>query len=209
MKEGKASETKFGNKGLVILLCVLVVAIVGLGVGIGIVMLNSREKTAVIEEDSTEEQVLQDKYVAYVDEYNAARVKAKELLGQDPVDTKAIVELYSNLAEQSFANDEIDRGSSYVYAEYDDLLNGGFKQEALDVMTALNLDIFNEPEQHMWCIRIISLAEELGNNEVVLQYQPLLAATEAAYKANVAAANAAAEEGRRIRENAINEGRNE
>lgn len=34
MKEGKASEAKSGNKGLVILLCVFVVVIVGLGVGV-------------------------------------------------------------------------------------------------------------------------------------------------------------------------------
>lgn len=38
MKEGKA---KFEHKGLVILLCVLLVAIVGLGVGIGVILNNN------------------------------------------------------------------------------------------------------------------------------------------------------------------------
>lgn len=38
MKEGKASEAKSGNKGLVILLCALVVVIVGLGIGIVVVV---------------------------------------------------------------------------------------------------------------------------------------------------------------------------
>lgn len=205
MKEGKA---KVENKGLLILLCVLVAAIVGLGIGIGVVVLNSKEEVVVVEDEPTEEQILEADYVAYVDEYNAARAEAKSLLEQDPVDVNAIIRLYSDLAEQSFANGETDRGSSYVRAEYDDLLAGGFKQEALDVVTALDLDIFNEPEQHMWCMRIIALAEELGNSEVVSQYQPLLAATEAAYEANGAAADAAAEEGRRAKENTINEGEN-
>lgn len=205
MKEGKA---KVENKGLLILLCVLVAAIVGLGIGIGVVVLNSKEEVVVVEDEPTEEQILEANYVAYVDEYNAARAEAKSLLEQDPVDVNAIIRLYSDLAEQSFANGETDRGSSYVRAEYDDLLAGGFKQEALDVVTALDLDIFNEPEQHMWCMRIIALAEELGNSEVVSRYQPLLAATEAAYEANGAAADAAAEEGRRAKENTINEGEN-
>ena len=42
MKEGKASEAKSGNKGLVILLCVLVVVIVGLGVGVIVANRNNK-----------------------------------------------------------------------------------------------------------------------------------------------------------------------
>ena len=42
MKEGKASEAKSGNKGLVILLCVLAVVIVGLGVGVIVANRNNK-----------------------------------------------------------------------------------------------------------------------------------------------------------------------
>lgn len=41
MEKGKVG---FENRGLVILLCVLVMAIVGLGIGIGVVVLNGKKK---------------------------------------------------------------------------------------------------------------------------------------------------------------------
>lgn len=48
MKEGKAESN---NKGLIILLCALVVVIVGLGIGIGVVMLNDSRNGSVAEND--------------------------------------------------------------------------------------------------------------------------------------------------------------
>ena len=190
MKEGKA---KFENKGLIILLCVLVVAIVGLVVGI-VLPKGGGEEVVVVDEPS-EEQVLYDEYVSYVDDYNAVRAEAKNLLGQDSVDVDAIVDLYNQYINQNIANNELDRASSYMYAEYEDLLAGGFKQEALDALVVMDFSVFNEPEQYRWYSIVVSLANELGNGDVVLQYEPLMAQTKAAYDANYAAAEAAAREG--------------
>jgi len=190
MKEGKA---KFENKGLIILLCVLVVAIVGLVVGI--VLLKGGGEEVVVVDEPFEEQVLYDEYVSYVDDYNAVRAEAKNLLGQDPVDVDAIVDLYNQYINQNIANNELDRASSYMYAEYEDLLAGGFKQEALDALVVMDFSVFNEPEQYRWYSIVVSLANELGNGDVVLQYEPLMAQTKAAYDANYAAAEAAAREG--------------
>lgn len=88
MKEDKASEMKSGNKGLVILLCMLVVVIVGLGVGIGVVVnfgledqldvgivdsdidmiiLEHQEKIDAAENDEEKKELYEERYYAVTD----------------------------------------------------------------------------------------------------------------------------------------------
>ena len=78
-------------------------------------------------------------------------------------------------------------------AEIYDLLDGGFKQEALDVLTGMDLEVFDESRQHFWYEMIISLAGDLNEDEIAQRYEPLWDATKAAYDASLAGTEAAAE----------------
>lgn len=182
----------FENKGLVVLLGMLGVVIVGLAVGIAIVSMNKGEEVVI--NDENEDEISYQEYLDYVEEYDIVQTEADRLLNEDPVDITAVVNLYSKYIDENLANNEIDRASSYMYAEYESLLASGFKEELLSVMTARDYGVFDEPEQYRWFIKIIDLGRELGRDDVVVEYEPLATKTRAAYDANYAAAEAAAEE---------------
>lgn len=184
---------KFENKGLVVLLGVLGIVIIGLVVGIVAVNLRwDNEATVVNEDDKAEE--LADEYVAYVEDYGIVREKAQELLRQDPVDVDAIIRLYSEHIEYNIASGSYGRASSYMLAEMDDLVAGGFRKEALGVLTSMDFDIFDKPERYRWYSEIIALAEELGDNETVRMYDSLRQEVKEAYEINYASSEAAATE---------------
>lgn len=183
---------KFENKGLVVLLGVLGIVIIGLVVGIVVVNMNGGDEIVTSKED--EDEISYQEYTNYVEEYDAVRAEAQRLLGENPVDVDAIIKLYSKYIDANLANDELDRASSYIYAENEDLLAGGFKQEALDAMLVIDYSVFDEPEQYRWYVKIIDLANELGESNIAKEYEPLAASTKAAYDANYAAAEAAAKE---------------
>ena len=94
MEKGKVG---FENRGLVILLCVLVMAIVGLGIGIGVVMLNNEEKEAVVVENGLSEVSMAEKvYNEYVEEFDRVREIANGLVEGGMDSATPIVELILN-----------------------------------------------------------------------------------------------------------------
>ena len=193
MEKGKVG---FENRGLVILLCVLVMAIVGLGIGIGVVMLNNEEKEAVVVENGLSEVSMAEKvYNEYVEEFDRVREIANGLIEGGMDSATPIVELYSKYIEECFENRELDHASAYIYAENEDLMRAGFKREALDVLLGIDFSAFNEPEQYRWYSKIMSLAGELNMDDVVASYAPLAAEVKAAYDASCAAAEKVAAEG--------------
>ena len=184
------SKAKSDNGGLIALLCVLGVVIVGLVAGV--IIMGVGKKTEETPEVS-ESQRSYEEYAAYVDEYEATIAKAQELFQQRPVDVEAIIKMYTERVNNSISKKDIDRAGSYLEAEIYDLLDGGFKQEALDVLTGMDLEVFDESRQHFWYEMIISLAGDLNEDEIAQRYEPLWDATKAAYDASLAGTEAAAE----------------
>lgn len=184
------SKAKSDNGGLIALLCVLGVVIVGLVAGV--IIMGVGKKTEETPEVS-ESQRSYEEYVAYVDEYEATIAKAQELFQQRPVDVEAIIKMYTECVNNSISKKDIDRAGSYLEAEIYGLLDGGFKQEALDVLTGMDLEVFDESRQHFWYEMIISLAGDLNEDEIAQRYEPLWDATKAAYDASLAGTEAAAE----------------
>lgn len=176
MKEGKASEAKSGNKGLVILLCVLAVVIVGLGVGISVVMLSNRESGGVVVEN--EDQVLEEEtaYYEYADDFAAVLAEADELLRQNPVNVEAIKLLFREPIDRYLENGDytdIVRAATYVTAETQKMLSGGFEREALDELLRIDLSVFNKPEQYRQYMTVIDIAGNLGEDAIVSEYKIL------------------------------------
>lgn len=177
MEEGKA---KFENKSLVILLCVLIVAIVGLGIGIGVVMLNSKEEVAVEDKSTEEEGIVStatleqiETYEAFRQEYDAVLAETQRLLSENPVDTVAIRELYTEAMSGYMNAATYGNVQDLMIAEYDSLISGGFKEEALDALVSVDFSIFPESVQNRWYNKIVDLAQELGNVDLVAKYQQL------------------------------------
>ena len=115
----------------------------------------------------SESQRSYEEYAAYVDEYEATIAKAQELFQQRPVDVEAIIKMYTERVNNSISKKDIDRAGSYLEAEIYGLLDGGFKQEALDVLTGMDLEVFDESRQHFWYEMIISLAGDLNEEKLI------------------------------------------
>lgn len=113
MKEGKASETKSGNKGLVILLCVLVVAIIGLGVGIGVSISGSGKDDTVDDEF--------DGFAITDDPMDADYILNLERTAADFEDVRSGVELYEAAIDVNINN--VDNLLKLRIAYSDFLLN--------------------------------------------------------------------------------------
>lgn len=203
MKEGKAESN---NKGLIILLCALVVVIVGLGIGIGVVMLNRKgEEVVVVEDDQMTESEIS--YYAYLDNYDEVQKRVEELLNQDPVDVAMVVDLYYEYINDCLGNNELDRASSYINAEYNNLVNAGFKGETLDVLTSIDFSIFDLPEQYRQYSKIVELAKDLDREDIVEIYEPLVANSKEAFESSCKVSESlAAEFGLEYDKNACNSG---
>lgn len=193
---------KASNKGLVGVLAVLCVVIVGLVVGIVVVNLNAgrSQETEVVEEteELTPEQVA---YYDYVADFDKVQEQARGLLASG-ANASEIVALYSPYIAQCLKDGAVDRASSYIQAEQNDLLGAGYKQAALDELLNLDFSAFNAPEQYKYYTDIIEMANDLGRSDVATEYAPLAAQTKEAYDRNYAASERAAAEGAAIRERA-------
>ena len=91
---------KSNNRGLLVLLCVLGVAIVGLTAGIILMGGKKAEK----ETEVSEEQIAADKYVSYVEDYYSVRNRVSELFDSGFVSADNIIEIYSVNINDSIAD---------------------------------------------------------------------------------------------------------
>lgn len=195
------------NKSLTITLASLCCVAIALAVVVIVNHFNPTPETSTDTSSETskpseeEEKALRESYNNAIETFKQTEAKVAELLAQDPIDVQAVVSLYAERINQCLANNEVDRAGAYITSERENLLSKNFKKEALDALTAIDYSVFVEAEQYRRYTTIISLAEELGENEIVSKYEPLAAKTKAAYDANYAASEKAAAEGAEARKN--------
>ncbi len=175
MKEGKASEAKSGNKGLVILLCVLVVAIVGLVIGI-VVPKGGGEEVVIVDEPTEEIEIAETDPEAaaatreFVAGQEAVETEAVELLNQASPDMDGIRQLYAGPYAEFVANGEISYAYSYLMSELNLYYENGYKEAALDLLTSTDLTIYDDTLQWIFCDAVIRLANELNKQSVLSDY---------------------------------------
>ena len=187
MKEGKA---RFGNKGLVALLCALGVMIVGLAVGIVVVNVNKGGEVAVSEEDDNDPPFSEEEAKStqeYMEDFEDAQNRSEELLSQDPADVVAVVSIYKDYIDKYLARKEFDRACAFIELQRMDLLSRGFSVEELDFLLGIDFSVFDEITQYRNYYTIVSLAEELGRADVVAEYQPLVDGLQAIWDSNIQA----------------------
>ena len=148
------------------------------GQGSETVVVDEEEEEYIVT-NATPEQLAA--YATYEEKYDAVRAKAKELLSENPVDVAAIMQLYSAAYNEYNSTETYDYAQGFLSAELEDLTAGGFKQETLEALTAVDYNIYPLNIRHRRYLQIINLARELGNNEVAAEYEALAATTEAAY----------------------------
>lgn len=195
-------QKKKNNKWLVVVLCALVVLIVGLV--IGIITVNNNRAAEEDDQNSVGDDVIYfdtnmdgeelAEYNEYMDYYNEVRARVREIMNADSVDVGAVMKLYTEAITKYAARNGFSEVQAFVQAEKEDLLDGGFKREALDAMISVDYSYFPEPAQHRIYNDIIDLAKELGDAAVVAKYEPLAEATKEAFESSDRAIREAAVE---------------
>lgn len=205
------------HRGLVWVLVGLVFVIVGLTVGIVVVMNRDGDgeeiTTQEIETQEIAEGCYYDEYAGEIAcDFDEKVLKEKQLidevyrinegvqqsLDKESVDMDTINQLYAAGVAKAI---ELDR-TDYVIVITNDvtgaLLSKGLKRESLDILLSVDFSLFSEPNQYRFYDRIIELAKELNDSEVVAKYQTLRSQVEpeymAEYEATQEAAKRAAEE---------------
>lgn len=184
-------EKKNSNWGLVVLLCALLVAIVGLAVGIFMINYNNAPKE---DSNSDDMAVSYDEYLSYIDEYDDVEKKFKELAAKNPVDTEEFISLTSEYIDKYVNAGDTDRASSFVQLVEEVLMDLNHKNELLEVMTSIDLDVFTEADRYRYYSAIIDIANDLGDDGIVQKYTPLRERVKAAYDAEYEGAKAARKE---------------
>lgn len=183
MTDGKKKKQP-RKLSLIIVLVSLCVVIIALVVGI-IALVNNANRTneknsALAEFEEKWEEGSED----LNDRLMSANIEAQTLASQEPIDVTKINELYDAVFTQAFLRDRKDYMLPIIKAENDLLLAHGLKQEALQVLRSINYEILAEPDQYRVYAMIIELAGELGDTEMVTQYQDLQKGVEEAYLEN-------------------------
>lgn len=158
MKEGKASETKSGNKGLVILLCVLAVVIVGLGVGISVIMGVQRN----IKSDENSERINK-------------LIDTEEAMsgwdGEVSDSTKAMI-LTDDIRDKLQNN--VDYDVSDAIAEYDEVYRGSDGDLKVYVAIEYANYLYTISQDVEASVKILEDVDDLTNNDF-LRYEYLSA----------------------------------
>lgn len=182
MEEGRMSPEKRNLLIVLGALCSLAVVLAVL-----VVMNFVKQPKEVVEErdygrpdisEMTEEDIA---YYNYVDDFDEVERKVQELFGKNPVDVDAINAIYKERVDHYMSNDETDRAGSFILDWYNNYDSREMKQEALDVLTSVRLENLAPAEQYRYYTRLISLAKELGRDDLVKKYEPLQASTKEAY----------------------------
>ncbi|MBR2725977.1 hypothetical protein IKE87_01790 [Candidatus Saccharibacteria bacterium] len=179
-------NTKNGDAGKnkKILICVLVglgILIIGLVIGL-IVTFNSKKSDGTIDTPDEMEAAMEiDKKIT--EEAVYAREEATKLLEQNPVDVNRINELYNNAISLALNNNRADYMAVLVYDRNELLTAKGLKKEALDALLSLDYSTLSEPNKYRTYTLIVDLARELGENDVLAEYEELQKSVSRAYHA--------------------------
>ena len=145
----------------------------------------TEEEQAIIDASEEEMEKWSEKYESFENDVASVRNEAKKYLEQTPVDFDAIHGLYSELEEKYKKSDDLSFVVSLMFDERNLFLEYEKKEEALRGLTLNDYSIFAEWDQHDYYGKILDLANELGNEDVVMEYQPLFDATQAAWDENM------------------------
>ncbi|MBR2994610.1 hypothetical protein IKF32_01700 [Candidatus Saccharibacteria bacterium] len=173
------------NVGLITVLVILVLVIVGLVVGIVLVKNNTGGGEEPQEEevwtDSTEmteeEKMKHDQFIAT---YNEIAKKAEELYSHESVSAEEIMNLYTPTIKAYLDKGDFADAQTFILLRNENLIDRNYKKEALDALTSIDYSIFPEVMQNRYYNRIIKLASELNETDVVNKYQVLADKTKAA-----------------------------
>lgn len=195
----------------VVLSCLIVLAI---GLAVAILLVKGRNETigcegnsgegCVKEEEndslddvlSEEDQVMIDaaqeemdqwdeKYQSFENDMMHIRNEAKEYLETNPVDFDAIHRIYSEYEEKYKGSGDLSFVGRLMFDERNLFLESEKKEEALRGLTLNDYSVFPEWEQHDYYNAILDLARELGDEEIIVKYQPLFDTTQAAWDENM------------------------
>ena len=166
----KYGRMRSGNeKHLVGVLAGLGVVIVGLVVVI--VVVNTKRNDDIRDEL---EQGIEESYIRD-DQKLTARVlgikeEAKKILKAKPVDFDKFDELFDSGIEMALEMNRIDYVPVLTNDRYDLLMGAGYKKEALEALKKGDYDVLSEPDRYRLYEKIIELAKELGDDNILSEY---------------------------------------
>jgi hypothetical protein len=167
-------------------LVVLILLIVGLTIGIIVVKMNesSFEPVAVEEEEEivvteddlfdgetiedAKERLRQDKQWDKIK--GDIKDKVEKLLNNDPVDVAAINKVYNEGMAKANEYGRHDYVVEIIELRNNSFLSKNLNQEALDALLTVDPEIFDNVEKYYYYTKIINVANELGNQELMNKY---------------------------------------
>lgn len=170
MKEGKA---KFENKGLVILLCVLVVAIVGLVVGVFVVknIEQDDEKKYAVEDDVVLPEELQGSDLSPIDQIT----KEATLMNSDPDYSEQDIENYYDVAiGEAMASGDTGFAAQVTVQKMQFIaVTEGDCSRAIEYINSINLVEFSVEVRPYLASRVASVANYCEDQTLADNWQRL------------------------------------
>ncbi len=178
-------EAKLKRKKIIIgatsMLCVIVVG-VGIAIGIGIIAgQKNNQPEAEVDDNSGGEEIdiseLSGKerlYYEYDDEREKIDAEAEKLFSENSVKVKKIKELYLDHFSECMAYEAYTLANAYLVGGAKAFLSHNMKKEALEILTSVEVDAIPGVDGCIRHLNILSLAEELGENEIASEYRTIV-----------------------------------
>ncbi len=182
-------EVKEGRQRKLIKWVIFVLAIIAIGLAIAIAVIaitgnkdpkgsdtpDGDNKTIVIEDDET----FQDNDPSPLHQYLAEDLErisaqADELLNKDPDNAETVRMLYLEKIKECIKEEAEDLVNVYSREGANKLISKGFKKDALNYLLSVNLNYISGLEKCATLFEIVSLARDLGEDQVLEEYEQLL-----------------------------------
>lgn len=195
------------RKIIIILISCITVFVVGLFAILNIIKnrpyqtSTDEEQSEIVEEEDDEDAPAESIFEI---DYDTTLAEATALL--DTSGTDAVIDYYKNKLDNIINDENVEYAERSYHAniltwqEYDLFISRDLKDAALKGLDQANMSIFDQTEQHMFYIKAVELAEQLGNTELKSKYDGLMAETQAAYDEYIKASEASLNEAEQVDE---------
>ncbi len=177
-------EKRADNGGLIVVLFILVTIIIGLIICVLLLHINkgknepTNEETKIASTMTTDEDKIA--FEDYINRFNEVSVRANTLYDRGSVLANEILDVYGPTIDYYLSRNDYSNAQTFILMRTDDLMKYNYKKEAMDTLINIDYSFFPKAIQNRYYHRIVSIANGLGEDEVVSKYQKLANDTEAA-----------------------------
>lgn len=140
------------------------------------------EELATIKQEETQNAAWEAEYNTFENTKSELRTEADKLLQQTPPDTDAIDRNYLDKINSYLTNNDTSSSEALIFDERNYFLEHDMKKEALQYLSTKDYSPYPDFNQYPFYYSIVELATELGDTNLINQFQPLLDQTRPAWE---------------------------